>query len=232
VRRWISESSVITITPKHKRERNGADLETTIFPFDVILSDVGGVLLTNGWDTVERAIVLEQFGLNRAEFESRHQEHYRAWELGAIPMKTYLDATVFYEKRDFSADDFFAAMCAQSKFLPDGALGILQEISASDKCMVGALNNEARETNDFRFDNFGLRELFKVALTSCNLGLRKPDAAIYQVALMILDKSAERILFIDDRPENVDGAVAAGMKGIRFEGAEALRRELTSLNVF
>jgi len=191
--------------------RTSANQEAAIFPFDVILFDVGGVLLTNSWDTGERALVLERFGLDRAEFEARHLESYRAWEMGAIPMQTYLDATVFYEPRSFSREEFFAAICAGSKILPDGALGILQQIAASNQCMVGALNNEARETNEYRFEHFGLRKLFKVALSSCYVGFRKPDAAIYRRVLDILGRPAERILFIDDRVENVAGAGAAGI---------------------
>jgi putative hydrolase of the HAD superfamily len=197
----------------------------------VILFDVGGVLLNNGWDTGERAVVLERFGLDRAEFEARHLKPYRAWESGAISMETYMDATVFYKPRSFSSEEFFAAICAGSKILSDGALGILKEISASNDCMVGALNNEARETNEYRFEHFGLRKLFKVVLSSCYVGLRKPDAAIYRRALDILDRPAERILFIDDRAENVAGAEDAGFKAIQFKGEVALRRELVSLGI-
>jgi putative hydrolase of the HAD superfamily len=123
-------------------------------------------------------------------------------------------------------------MLAQSKPQPDGALGILGEIAASDKCMLGALNNEARESNEYRFRRFGLRKYFQVALSSCYLGFRKPEAAIYKRALDILGRPAGRILFIDDRTENVDGAEAVGLKALRFEGAEGLRRELRELGVF
>ena len=202
-----------------------------MFPFDVILFDVGGVLLTNGWDLRERAAVLSHFHLDIAEFEARHLAYYDAWERAAIPLATYLDAIVFYEPRGFSREEFFAFMLTQSKPQPDGALGILREIAASDKCLFGALNNEARETNEYRFDHFKLRELFQVALSSCYLGLRKPESAIYQRTLDILGRPAERILFIDDRAENVAGAVTAGMKAIRFKCAEALRRELVSFGV-
>jgi putative hydrolase of the HAD superfamily len=202
-----------------------------MFPFDVILFDVGGVLLTNGWDHRERAATMERFHLDPEAFEVRNRATYDAWERGLTPVEAYLDATVFYEPRDFSRDDFFAFMRTLSKPLPDGALGILGELAASDKCMLGALNNEARETNEYRFSHFGLRALFKVALSSCYLGLRKPEPAIYQRALEILGRPAERILFIDDRQENVDAAVKAGMKALRFAGAEALRRELESLRV-
>ena len=185
-----------------------------MFPFDVILFDVGGVLLTNGWDQRERAAVLENFGLDLAAFEARSRTVYDAWERGTISVEAYLDATVFYEPRSFSRDEFFAFLLAQSKPLPNGAL-----------------NNEPRETNEYRFERFGLRNFFSIALSSCYLGLRKPEPAIYHRTLDILGRPAERILFIDDRLKNVAAAVAAGMKAIRFEGAESLRSELVSLGV-
>jgi putative hydrolase of the HAD superfamily len=202
-----------------------------MFPFDVILFDVGGVLLTNGWDQHERATVIEHFHLDLAAFETLNVAYYDAWERASISLTEYLNSAVFYEPRSFCRDEFFAFMLTQSKLQLDGALGILQELAASDKCLLGALNNEARETNEYRFKHFGLRDFFDVALSSCYLGLRKPEPAIYRRALDILGKPAERILFIDDRAENVAGAMAAGMKAIRFEGAEALRRQLEMLGV-
>ena len=202
-----------------------------MFPFDVILFDVGGVLLTNGWDSRERAAAVEQFHLDAADLEARHLANYDAWERDAISGKAYLDSTVFFKPRSFSRGDFFSFVLTQSKPLPDGALGILKELSASDKYMLGALNNEARETNEYRFRQFGLRNYFDVALSSCYLGLRKPEAAIYRRAIDIVGGPAERILFIDDREENVAGAATAKMKTIHFVGAGALRRELESLGV-
>ena len=202
-----------------------------MFPFDVILFDVGGVLLTNGWDHDERAQVLAQFGVDRNDFEERHRAAYPDWERGAVTVGAYLDATVFTEPRGFTRDEFFQAMLANSKTLPDGALGILQELAASKNYLLGALNNEARETNDFRFQKFGLRGLLSVALSSCYLGLRKPQPAIYRCALDILGRPAERVLFIDDREENTQAARDAGMRAIRFTGAEALRRDLAAVGV-
>jgi putative hydrolase of the HAD superfamily len=203
-----------------------------MFPFDVILFDVGGVLLTNGWDHRERAAAAAEFHLDAAPFEARHLCVVDAWERGAIALNAYLDAAVFNEPRPFSREDFFAFMLSQSQLLPGGALGILAELAASKSCMVGALNNEARETNDYRFKQFNLRRYFKVSLSSCYVGLRKPEPAIYRRALDILGAPPERILFIDDRPENAAGAAASGMKTIVFQGETALRNELKALGVF
>jgi putative hydrolase of the HAD superfamily len=202
-----------------------------MFPFDVVLFDVGGVLLTNGWDHQERAAAVKKFGLDLASFEARHATVVDAWEKGEISRDAYLDAAVFNEPRPFTRDDFFNFILAQSKILPDGAIGILAELAASKSFMVGCLNNEARETNDYRFATFGLRQYFKAAFSSCYVGLRKPHVEIYLRAIDILGTPAERILFIDDRQENVDGALQAGMKGIRFEGEQQMREQLKELGV-
>jgi putative hydrolase of the HAD superfamily len=203
-----------------------------MFPFDVILFDVGGVLLTNGWDHRERRAVLDSFGLDLAAFEERHPEPNDRWERDLITAREYLDTTVFHEPRSFSHDDFLAAICAQSVQLENGALGILRELAASGKYMLGCLNNEAREPNEYRMRTFGLREYFEVTLSSCFLGLRKPRPEMYRRALDIIGKPAHRILFIDDREENAAGAAAAGMKTIWFKGADTLRRDLGYLAVF
>ena len=202
-----------------------------MFPFDVILFDIGGVLLTNGWDHCERSVALNRFQLNHAEFEARHPGPYDAWERDQITAREYLDATVFYESRSFSPDEFLEAMFAESLLLPNGALGILQELAASGKWMLGALNNEAREPNEYRLRTFGLRQCFDVTLSSCYVGLRKPQPEIYRRALDVLGRPAERVLFIDDRQENATAAAAVGMKTIRFEGADKLRRDLEMLKV-
>jgi putative hydrolase of the HAD superfamily len=202
-----------------------------MFPFDAILFDVGGVLLTNGWDHRERAAAVERFQLDAALFEARHISVMDAWERGKITVGVYLDSVVFNEPRPFSREDFFAFVLNQSQILPYSALPVLAELSASKRCMVGALNNEARETNDYRFERFGLRRHFTVAFSSCYVGLRKPEPAIYRCAIDVLGAAPERILFIDDRPENAAGAAAAGMKTIVFKGETALRSELATLGV-
>jgi len=202
-----------------------------VAPFDVILFDVGGVLLTNGWDHGERAAAAEHFGLNAEELEARNTKVVAAWDRSEIDRNQYLDATVFTEPRSFTHDEFFDFMLSQSRVQPDGALEILREVAASKRFLVGSLNNEPREMNEYRFGKFELRRYLKVAFSSCYMGLRKPEPAMYRRALDILGCPPYRILFIDDREENVAGAAAAGIKAIRFAGAEALRAELEARGV-
>ena len=199
--------------------------------FEVILFDVGGVLLTNGWDHVERASVITQFGLDKADFEARHPEPYDALERDTITLDDYLQATVFYQPRSLTSQDFITAMKAQSKPIPSNALGILAEVAASDKYLVGLLNNESRQLHEFRMEKYGITPYLDVQLSSCYLGMRKPDADIYHRALDILGRPADRVIFIDDRANNTAAAAAAGIHAIQFLGEEQLRSQLKELQI-
>lgn len=199
--------------------------------FDVVLFDIGGVLLTNGWDRTERADVFGRFGIDADDYNARQRDLYVLWDTGRITAEEFLNVTVFYKPRPFTRDEYWAAVLEQSKILPNGAMGILEEIAASKKYLVGALNNEPRETNEYRFEHFGLNRYLRVRLSSCYLGLHKPDLAYYRRALDILDTSPERILFIDDRTENVAAAQQVGIHALLFEDDKKLRTELHELEV-
>lgn len=199
---------------------------------NTILWDVGGVLLTNGWDHKERAAVLSHFGVDRNAFEQRHPEPNDLWEKGLLTVEEYLQKTVFYEPRSFSVVEFVDAMRAESKVLNDSALGIIGELASSDSLLLATVNNEARELNDYRIDTFGLRDYFKAFFSSCYVGLRKPDPQIYKLALDVLRRDAAAVAFVDDRPGNVEAAKAVGIHGIVYQGAEKLKLEFERLGIF
>jgi putative hydrolase of the HAD superfamily len=193
-----------------------------------LLWDVGGVLLTNGWDRTERAAVLEQFALDGAAFEQRHEIANDAWEKGLMTAEQYLLQTVFYEPRPFTPGVFLQAMKERSLLLPHGALRILQELAASEEVELAILNNEARELNDYRIERFEFGRYFDVFLSSCYLGLRKPDSKIFELALDVLQRDPEEVAFIDDRPGNCAAAEALGIHAIQYQDesqcAQALER--------
>lgn len=199
-----------------------------------IFFDVGGVLLTNGWDTTERHAVLAQFNLNSGDidqFERLHPAPNDAWEKGDITVGEYLDKTLFTEPRDFTPEQFFAAMKAQSRELPQGALPALNALATTGIYTLVMLNNEATELNDYRITTFGLGHSFDVFCSSCYLGLRKPDPKIFLRALQITQAAPAESVFIDDRENNVAVARDAGMHGVRFTTPEALAKDLEALGI-
>jgi putative hydrolase of the HAD superfamily len=202
--------------------------EAPITEITTIFSDVGGVLATNGWDRNERRAAAQQFGFDLVEFESRHELLAAALDTAQLTLDQYLERTVFYRERPFTKEAFREFMFAQSKPYPD-TLQVLER--AAGKYLLATLNNESFELNAYRIQAFGLRQIFKLFLSSCYLGVRKPDAAIYQLALRLTQQDPASCVFIDDRALNLECAQREGMKTVQFRNAAQLAQDLRALGV-
>ena len=192
--------------------------------------DVGGVILSNGWDEHARAEAAERFALDPVDYEPRHKRAEVELETGGITLETYLDQTIFFRERPFTREEFKEFMFAQSTEKKD-TRALLDELSASRRYFLATLNNESLELNSYRIRKFGLTRNFAAFLTSCYLRVRKPDPRIYRIALGITQRAPEECVFIDDRPANLEPAKALGMHAILFESAEQLRASLDESGV-
>ena len=196
----------------------------------VLFWDNGGVILTNGWDRGSRRNAVERFNLDWADFEDRHELMLNAFECGEASLDEYLRRTVFYRERAFTPEEFKQFMFEQSQPFPD-ALDFLGKLARTQRYVMAALNNESLEINDYRIRAFHLRDYFKVFLSSCYLGVRKPDRGIYQLALQITQCEPSECAMIDDRGLNLECARELGMRTIQFQNVEQLRSELARLGV-
>jgi putative hydrolase of the HAD superfamily len=192
--------------------------------------DIGGVILTNGWDRAARRVATERFALDWEDFEDRHDLAFPAYETGQVTLEEYLRRTIFYRARKFTLEEFTAFVFDQSKLHGEGR-SVLRSVAGTGRYFVAALNNEGREINQFRIEKFGLRDDFSAFFSSCYLGVRKPDAGIYRMAVEISEKKPEESVFIDDRALNLECAKRMGMHTIQFHDARQLRTELQGLGV-
>ena len=80
-------------------------------------------------------------------------------------------------------------------------------------------------------ERFPLLQEFDAQILSHEVGLLKPDPAIFELTLRHCGLEADRTLFIDDLRANVEAARALGMSAIQFESAEQIRAELTNRGV-
>ena len=189
-----------------------------------VFFDIGGVLGSNGWDREQRQCAATHFHLDD-EFERRHEEVVGEWETGRITLDEYLESVVFFRPRKFCPGDFTAFMLEQST--PDAeAIDVVRALAAERSVCLMTLNNEAEALNRHRIETFGLRDLFEAFLSSCWLGVRKPSRAIFERALGIAGTEASRVLFVDDREQNLAPAHALGYETLHFTGAVALREAL------
>lgn len=194
-----------------------------------IFFDIGGVILTNGWDRHHRRRTAEEFGLDYEEFQDRHDFVAHDFETGHMDLEEYLTRTVFYRGRDFNRAEFTASVFSHSEDLP-GSLELLDNLARSN-LQLASLNNESREINEHRIDKFDLGQRLSLFLSSCYLGVKKPEAAIYNLALQITQRLPEECLFVDDRSLNIECAADVGFQGILFTGADDLRRQLTDRGI-
>src|ERR1700690_2168064 len=128
--------------------------------------DVGGVLLSNGWDHGERSRAVERFGLEAEEFEERHARLFPAFERNEVGIEEYLRQVVFYRPRPFSPDDFRRFMHAQTRPLPE-SLAPAGAPARPRRYVMATVNNEALDLNVYRIRHFGLRNYFSAFYSSC-----------------------------------------------------------------
>jgi putative hydrolase of the HAD superfamily len=197
-----------------------------------IFWDVGGVLLSNAWDHNERKQAFEHFHLEdeENEFQARHELVVSSFERGKLTLDEYLDHTVFYRARPYTRDEFRDYMFSLSKPKPE-VLDFARELTHSHRYLMGTINNESRELNLYRLDKFKLREIFGLFVSSCFVGLRKPEEGIYRLALEITQREPATCCFIDDREPNLEPAAALGMRTVRMQNLNQLRGELEELGV-
>jgi putative hydrolase of the HAD superfamily len=206
--------------------RGAADVSkiTTLF------WDIGGVVLTNGWDRASRREAANVFHLDWEEFQDRHELSFPAFDSGHITLDEYLDRTLFYRTRSFTREEFTAFMFSQSKEFPQSR-ALLKQTAQSGKYFIGAINNEPLELNQYRIEAFDLRSDFLVFFSSCYVHARKPEEMIFRVALEVTQRPPEQCVFIDDRALNLEAPRRLGITAIHYQNAQQLRCDLQKYGV-
>ena len=191
-------------------------------PVKALFTDVGGVLLTNGWESSYRKLAAEKFHLDLAEMDSRHRLAFDTFEIGKISFDEYLNLIVFHKPRDFSMDEFKAFAFGQSKPFQE-TIELIRQVKRRHQLKVAAVSNEGRELNQYRIREFGLTEFIDFFVTSCFVGLRKPDPAIFRMAIDLAQVPPEQIVYLDDRPLLVEAAARTGLMAVHHTECEKTR---------
>jgi putative hydrolase of the HAD superfamily len=175
--------------------------------------DIGGVLLTNGWDHHARKRAALHFKLKFSAIEDRHRLAFEIYEEGKLKLEEYLNLVVFYQKRPFTRAQFRRFMFAQSRSYPEMIeLAVQLKVQYGLKTVV--VSNEARELNLYRIQKFKLDDFVDFFISSCFVHLRKPDAEIFRLALDIAQVEPRRVIYIENTPLFVQIAEDLGIRGI------------------
>ncbi|MFZ0826019.1 MAG: HAD family hydrolase [Verrucomicrobiia bacterium] len=199
-------------------------------PITTLFVDIGGVLLTNGWDHPARRRAANRFKLHWAEMQERHELNFETHEEDKITFQEYLDRVVFWQKRPFTRAKFREFMFAQSKPFT-GMIELVRRLKAKYRLKIIVVSNEAREVNAYRIRQFKLDGFVDAFISSCFVHLRKPDADIFRLALDIAQVPARQIVYIDNTPLFVQIAANLGIRGILHTDCKSTREKLAAFEL-
>ena len=199
-------------------------------PITTLFLDIGGVLLTDGWDHHARKRAATHFKLEWAEMEDRHHLTFDTYEDGKLTLEEYLDRVVFHRKRTFTRAQFRRFMFAQSKPYPE-MIELVARLKVRYGLRIAVVSNEARELNSHRIRKFKLNKFVDYFISSCFVHIRKPDEDMFRLALDISQTPTEQIIYIEDTPMFVRIAESLGIRSILHTDYQSTRAKLSALGL-
>jgi putative hydrolase of the HAD superfamily len=194
-------------------------------PITTLFLDIGGVLLTNGWDRESRRRTAERFGIDYPEMDERHHLTFDTYEEGKLSLDEYLSRVVFYQQRPFSLQDFKKEMYSISRPFPE-MIELICRLKERHRLKIAVVSNEGRELTRHRIKSFGLDRFVDFFISSCFVHFRKPDADIYRIALDIAQVEPRQVVYIEDRHLFAEVARTLGINPIIHTGYESTREAL------
>lgn len=196
-----------------------------------VVFDFGGVMTGEPDCNAVITFLSESFQFSKADFEKANMEKRQAAKQGISDEEFWL-AYAQNHKIELPSnwtESFKAAMKNAINYNPN--MYTLVEQLRSKNLPVALLSNiDTRLCTYIR--EFGLYEPFNPCLLSCEIGVEKPDSEAFRLLLKELNLPAEEVIFIDDKPENVEAAKRLNIDAILFESEDQLKRELVKKLLF
>ncbi len=203
---------------------------TLSYNITTLFLDIGGVLLTNGWDHEARSHAASLFGLDHEEMEERHHLTFDTYEEGKLSLQEYLTRVVFYTKRPFSPDEFRKFMFSVSRPFPD-MIRLICGVKKLNNLKAVVVSNEGRELAVYRIKEYSMGDYIDAFVCSSFVHIRKPDEDIYKIALDISQVAPQEVVYIEDRSMFVDVARSLGINGLHHTDYGATRNALAAMGL-
>lgn len=193
---------------------------------NAVVFDFGGVLTKEPNRAAVVNFISESFHFSAEEFEKVNREKRVCVKQGMMTDEEFWLS--YATKKGINLPSEWAT---SFKSVLKEAIGInpkmylLVDQLKEQKMTVGMLSNiDERLSKVIR--SYGFYEPFSPCLLSWEIGLAKPDPSAYRFLLKKLNLPASEVVFVDDRPENIDAAKKMGIDAILFESETQLRNEL------
>ena len=199
-------------------------------PTTCLFVDIGGVLLSNGWDHRARKRAAKHFKLEWGEIEDRHHMAFEAYEEGRLTLEEYLSLVVFHERRSFTRADYRRFMFAQSQPFPE-MLALVPRLKVRHGLKVVVVSNEGRELNAYRIRKFKLAGFVDAFISSCFVHVRKPDPRIFRLALDIAQVRTQQVVYIENTPMFAQVGEGVGIRSVLHTDFRSTRAKLAAFGL-
>lgn len=196
-----------------------------------VFVDIGGVLLSNSWDTKCVKDSVSFFGIEEEEVLFRHAEVASLYYCGKISLDEYIKYVIFFTERNFGCDEYKKFVFEQSQAFEE-MIKYIKFLRGHFRLKIVTLNNEGRELNEFRIKKFKLHEFVDTFISSSYLKLCKPDPEFYKVALDISGSDPSEVLYIEERELMTAVAGKLGIKSILHSSYKGTRKEVEKLGFY
>jgi putative hydrolase of the HAD superfamily len=195
-------------------------LEAVLFDFGRVLS---GPPNPAAWAHMRELTSFDEESLHREYWAHRH-----AYDQGTHTGEAYWHLVAAGNGTVFTADQVAALIAADNALWTDPNLPMIDWALRLQRSHIrtGILSNMGDAMKDGVLAKFGWLNDFDHCTWSHTLGIAKPDEAIYRHAAEGLGVAPAKILFIDDRPENIEAALAFGMQAIQYNDHAEFLREM------
>jgi epoxide hydrolase-like predicted phosphatase len=112
----------------------------------------------------------------------------------------------------------------KDSFIDDVLLARIKELHQDHK--IGLLSNYSEDLRPKIEHEWKMSGVFDEIIISCEVGVIKPDPAIFNLMLERLDVNADEAVFVDDRMRNIEGAKKVGLQTVFYETREQAMEEL------
>ncbi len=196
---------------------------------DAVVFDLGNVLIA-----VDERRAMERMAARTGKTRQQIGEYIRGTPhehelaLGKLSKKQFFHTVATDLGFDGPYDEF--ALIWSEVFTPIEPMIALAE-SLKTRVPRLLLSNTNAIHMDYIFEHYAFLHDFDAHVLSHEVGMLKPDAAIYRYTLEKYGLAGERTVFLDDLATNVEGARRVGMQAIHFQNPDQARAELTKLGV-
>ncbi|QNI34547.1 HAD family phosphatase [Alloacidobacterium dinghuense] len=195
-------------------------IRAVIFDYGMVLSQAQEPGALNNLLTIT--------GLDRDTFDRHYWTHRHAYDMGKLNGHTYW--------KQFASDSAIELTATEIERLIENDVLMWCTINepmlkwakslAESGLRIGILSNMGEDTLAYMRQEFSWLGDFDHHTWSCELGIAKPDPAIYTYTCEKLDVAPGEALFLDDKAENIRAAEEVGLVGIQFRDVKQLQRDL------